>query len=500
MCMHSEWACSPWFITAPPARVPGLMLTSGPVLAMASSRRTGVRPESQTGGDPIAPAPSFLTTQTKVPSMPNHLLRHLFVILVAILGSRSADAAEVSIPGVYAANGTIFITGTLAAGNQVAVNLDSSGVYVIVSMNSQSVAYDADGVTTVVYTSGVGGGDTASFGQLYSNQNLQINLVTGNNQVSIGTGAGETVPVLITSYGDHNALTSTNSTFVSVTPYGGSHNTYSVLSFFHINNVTAIPYITSSIPGVCLIDDEIVIFPNLSLGNQVTVGVGSGSSTVSVSENGQSSNFGSIIPSTLLYSGGQGGGDVLNVSLPVNVDGSFFGGSNTYTGGNGQLVLFMLYGSGDIFTLGSTSRGQVTEVSGLTALTETLNGTFVELTTVTPPMAGIAPPTGSTTTGSTTTGTSSTTSGSSTSGTSSTGTSASGSTSGSTSGTGTSTTAASGSASASASAGAATSSGANTAVPSSGSASSGCGLGTSLGAITACLLLVGVSRRSRRHP
>jgi hypothetical protein len=64
------------------------------------------------------------------------------------------------IAGVVDTYGGIMINATQASGNQVSVSMVNNGTQVEVSLNGQTVDYDASSVWTIAYTGSYGGGDT----------------------------------------------------------------------------------------------------------------------------------------------------------------------------------------------------------------------------------------------------------------------------------------------------------------------------------------------------
>ncbi len=297
--------------------------------------------------------------------------------LVSDASSRLAEtrSAYAGIAGVFGGNQTVYVQGNLSTNNQIAVALDPTGSYVVVTLNGQSVAYESAAVNAVIINGGPGGSDSITVGPLFLAQILTINAYAGHNTIAIGTGDILASQTNITTYGDHNTLTATNGTKASANPYGGPNNTYSPSAAFTVTNLSTVPYATSSIPGVFAIDDELIIVPLLQSGNTIAVSAGTGANKVSVTENGQTAQFGTINPSTIIYGSGFGGGDTLAVNIPVTVQGTIFGSGNTaaMTVAGGSMLL-NVFASGNTFSIASGSTAQISEEGSLGGLTESISG------------------------------------------------------------------------------------------------------------------------------
>lgn len=314
----------------------------------------------------------------------------MFMPLLLVLMACAAVSAADGIPGVFAGNNTLYVEGTQSTSNSIAVGLDTTGAYVVATVNGQSVAYDADGVTDIQIIGGAGGGDTIGVGPLYLAQSLQVTTVSGHNSVTLDTGlilAGQTT---LTTYGDDNTFTAIAPSTATVWPYGGPHNTYSSTSSFTLTDTSSVPYNPSTIPGVLEVDDEIVIIPQRQSGNAISIQApSSGSGKVQVTENGvTTASFGTFTPTECSYLSGMGGGDTLTVSMPVNLLSVFFGSPATITLGSGAGGSISVFSSGFTITGPSGVRVTLNEFDpGLTPLTENVSGgctAFVQAEAVAP--------------------------------------------------------------------------------------------------------------------
>jgi hypothetical protein len=293
----------------------------------------------------------------------------------ASLRPAETRSAYAGISGVFGGNQTVYVQGNLVTSNQISVALDPTGSYVVVTMNGQSVAYESAAVNNVTINGGPGGSDTITVGPLFLEQFLTINAYAGNNAIAIGTGSILASQTNITTYGDHNTLTATNGTKAAANPYGGPNNTYSPASAFTVSNLTTVPYAASSIPGVFANDDELIIVPLLQSGNSIAVSAGTGANKLSVTENGQTSQFGSIAISQIIYNSAFGGGDALTVNIPVSVDANIFGSGNTDSVTvAGASLLANVFASGNTFSIAAGSSSQISEEGSLGGLTESITG------------------------------------------------------------------------------------------------------------------------------